>query len=198
MNAPRMLFLGSYPPRECGIATFTKDVVDSYDERFGGHSEIIAIEEPGAPQRDYPPTVVASLMQDDRDSYRAIADIRQPPSMRCAEHAARIRSFRRRERRMDRRPDRARAQAGHRVAAHRAARTDARSHARRAHAVRHRHQRRRALRDRQRHPDRPLRDRSAQDQRDPPRRARRSVPRHRSQPRRCSGCTTVRSSRPSG
>jgi polysaccharide biosynthesis protein PslF len=70
-----MLFLGSYPPRECGIATFTKDVVDSYDQRFGGHSEIIAIEEPGAPQRDYPPTVVANLIQDDRDSYRAVADI---------------------------------------------------------------------------------------------------------------------------
>jgi glycosyltransferase involved in cell wall biosynthesis len=70
-----MLFLGSYPPRECGIATFTKDVVDSYDQRFGGHSEIIAIEEPGAPQRDYPPTVVANLIQDDRGSYREIADI---------------------------------------------------------------------------------------------------------------------------
>jgi glycosyltransferase involved in cell wall biosynthesis len=75
VNAPRMLFLGSYPPRECGIATFTKDVVDSYDQRFGGHSEIIAIEEPGAPQRDYPPTVVANLIQDDRGSYREIADI---------------------------------------------------------------------------------------------------------------------------
>jgi polysaccharide biosynthesis protein PslF len=75
VNAPRMLFLGSYPPRECGIATFTKDVVDSYDQRFGGHSEIIAIEEPGAPQRDYPPTVVANLIQNDRLSYREVADI---------------------------------------------------------------------------------------------------------------------------
>jgi glycosyltransferase involved in cell wall biosynthesis len=75
VNAPRMLFLGSYPPRECGIATFTKDVVDSYDQRFGGHSEIIAIEEPGAPQRDYPPTVVANLIQNDRTSYREVADI---------------------------------------------------------------------------------------------------------------------------
>lgn len=68
-----MLFLGSYPPRECGIATFTKDVVDSYDERFGGLNEIIAIEEPGAPPRDYPPSVVATLVQNDRESYRAIA-----------------------------------------------------------------------------------------------------------------------------
>jgi glycosyltransferase involved in cell wall biosynthesis len=68
-----MLFLGSYPPRECGIATFTKDVVDSYDQRFGARSEIVAIEEPGAPPRTYPDTVVANLIQDDRDSYRAIA-----------------------------------------------------------------------------------------------------------------------------
>jgi glycosyltransferase involved in cell wall biosynthesis len=74
VNAPRMLFLGSYPPRECGIATFTKDVVDSYDQRFGARSEIVAIEEPGAPPRDYPKTVVANLIQDDRDSYRAVAE----------------------------------------------------------------------------------------------------------------------------
>ena len=69
-----MLFLGSYPPRECGIATFTKDVVDSYDQRFGACSEIVAIEEPGAPLRDYPPAVVANLIQNDRGSYRTIAD----------------------------------------------------------------------------------------------------------------------------
>ena len=73
MNAPRMLFLGSYPPRECGIATFTKDVVDSYDQRFGARSEIVAIEEPGAPERVYPDTVVANLIQNDRESYRQIA-----------------------------------------------------------------------------------------------------------------------------
>jgi glycosyltransferase involved in cell wall biosynthesis len=69
-----MLFLGSYPPRECGIATFTKDVVDSYDQRFQTRSEIIAIEEPGAPPRTYPDTVVANLIQGNRDSYSAIAE----------------------------------------------------------------------------------------------------------------------------
>jgi glycosyltransferase involved in cell wall biosynthesis len=74
VNAPRMLFLGSYPPRECGIATFTKDVVDSYDRRFLGSSEIVSIEEPGAPPRDYPASVVGQLIQDDRASYRAIAE----------------------------------------------------------------------------------------------------------------------------
>ncbi len=41
---PRVLFMGSYPPRECGIATFTKDVVDSFDAAYRTKSEIIAIE----------------------------------------------------------------------------------------------------------------------------------------------------------
>jgi glycosyltransferase involved in cell wall biosynthesis len=76
-----MLFLGSYPPRECGIATFTKDVVDSFDRRFLGSSQIVAIEEPDAAPRDYPPSVVAKLIQDDRASYRTIADfVNQHPS----------------------------------------------------------------------------------------------------------------------
>jgi glycosyltransferase involved in cell wall biosynthesis len=68
-----MLFLGSFPPRECGIATFMKDVVDSYDATFGTRSSVIAIEEPGAGERRYPDRVVASLVQDDHDSYRRIA-----------------------------------------------------------------------------------------------------------------------------
>ena len=72
-QAPRMLFLGSFPPRECGIATFMKDVVDSYDATFGTRSSVIAIEEPGAGERRYPDRVVASLVQDDHDSYRRIA-----------------------------------------------------------------------------------------------------------------------------
>jgi glycosyltransferase involved in cell wall biosynthesis len=69
-----MLFLGSYPPRECGIATFTKDVVDSFDRRFMTKSEVIAIDEPDAAPREYPPSVIARLNQDDRASYRAIAE----------------------------------------------------------------------------------------------------------------------------
>lgn len=72
-TAPRMLFLGSYPPRECGIATFTKDVVDSFDRRYGTQSEVVAIEEPGAARRAYPDNVVAQLVQNDRPSYRHLA-----------------------------------------------------------------------------------------------------------------------------
>jgi glycosyltransferase involved in cell wall biosynthesis len=68
-----MLFLGSFPPRECGIATFMKDVVDSYDAYFGTKSNIIAIDEPGAEARMYPAEVIAHLTQHDRAAYTDIA-----------------------------------------------------------------------------------------------------------------------------
>ncbi|GAC1659710.1 MAG: hypothetical protein NVS4B13_05380 [Candidatus Elarobacter sp.] len=69
-----MLFLGSFPPRECGIATFMKDVVDSYDATFGSSSSVIAIEEPGGEGRVYPDRVVGTLVQSERDSYRETAE----------------------------------------------------------------------------------------------------------------------------
>jgi glycosyltransferase involved in cell wall biosynthesis len=68
-----MLFLGSFPPRECGIATFMKDVVDCHDSYFGTQSKIIAIDEPGGEGRVYPDDVVARLTQNDRGSYAEIA-----------------------------------------------------------------------------------------------------------------------------
>lgn len=69
-----MLFLGSFPPRECGIATFLKDVVDSHDRAFAERSGVIAIDEPGAEARMYPSQVVARLVQNDRESYRRTAE----------------------------------------------------------------------------------------------------------------------------
>ena len=68
MLPPRALFLGSYPPRECGIATFTKDVVDAYNRAFGVSSEVIAIDEPGGEVRRYGPEVVARIAEQDRYS----------------------------------------------------------------------------------------------------------------------------------
>jgi polysaccharide biosynthesis protein PslF len=73
VSVPRTLFMGSFPPRECGIATFTKDVVDSYDRAFRTSSEIVAIDEPGGEVREYGPEVVARLQQENRDSYSDIA-----------------------------------------------------------------------------------------------------------------------------
>ncbi|MGC1381931.1 MAG: glycosyltransferase family 4 protein [Candidatus Baltobacteraceae bacterium] len=73
MLPPRALFLGSYPPRECGIATFTKDMVDAYDRAFGVSSQVIAVDEPGAEVRRYGPEVIARIAEQQRDSYWAAA-----------------------------------------------------------------------------------------------------------------------------
>ena len=73
VSAPHTLFLGSFPPRECGIATFTKDVVDSFDRAFGMRSDIVAIDEPGGEVRRYGREVVARLEEQDRRSYAEIA-----------------------------------------------------------------------------------------------------------------------------
>jgi glycosyltransferase involved in cell wall biosynthesis len=73
MLPPRALFLGSYPPRECGIATFTKDMVDAYDRAFHLGSPVIAVDEPGAEVRRYPPEVIARITEQERDSYAAAA-----------------------------------------------------------------------------------------------------------------------------
>lgn len=70
---PRTLFMGSFPPRECGIATFTSDVVQSFDLTFARQSDVVAIDEAGAEERVYPRNVVLRLQQDDPASYRRIA-----------------------------------------------------------------------------------------------------------------------------
>lgn len=70
-----MLFLGSFPPRECGIATFTKDVVDAFDREFETLSDVIAVDEPGGESRRYGSRVVGRLRQNDRASYHEIAQL---------------------------------------------------------------------------------------------------------------------------
>lgn len=68
-SVPRTLFLGSYPPRECGIATFTRDMVEAFDRQFSTLSRVIAIDEPGGEVRRYPSEVAARISQQDRRSY---------------------------------------------------------------------------------------------------------------------------------
>lgn len=73
MSPPQVLFVGSYPPRECGIATFTKDMVDAYGRAFGFSGRVIAVDEPGAEVRRYPAEVIGRISEQERSSYMAAA-----------------------------------------------------------------------------------------------------------------------------
>ena len=44
----RIGYLSTYPPRECGIANFTKDLIDAIGELDGLKPSVIAINEKGA------------------------------------------------------------------------------------------------------------------------------------------------------
>ena len=68
------LFLGTFPPRQCGIATFTKDLVSGLDRASGSFSEIVAVDDelPGVSYA-YSGRVVGRLRQHDRTSYTEIA-----------------------------------------------------------------------------------------------------------------------------
>ena len=69
----RALVVGTYPPRVCGIATFTADVVQSLDGRYG-------LERPGvaavvSDAQELGPDVVAAIGQEDAASYEEAARI---------------------------------------------------------------------------------------------------------------------------
>lgn len=72
-DKPIIAYLSTYPPRECGIATFTYDLVDSIN-RQGALSPpmIIAINDEGE-YYDYPNEVKLQVERDERESYRAVA-----------------------------------------------------------------------------------------------------------------------------
>src|SRR4029077_14507748 len=71
-SRPRVLFVGSYPPRECGIATFTEDIRGACDLLIGQPSDVIAVSDEGR-RYEYPACVVGEIRRDDRQSYLAAA-----------------------------------------------------------------------------------------------------------------------------
>jgi len=68
-NDTTVAYLSSYPPRECGIASFTKDLLDAIDE-LGEHrsSKVIAINEEGAIY-DYDKKVKFTIERNHIDDY---------------------------------------------------------------------------------------------------------------------------------
>ena len=73
-ESPRVCFLTNFPPKECGIATFTKDLTTAMNEKFNPRleSRVIALNE-DANIYNYNDKVVMEINRDDIDDYIATA-----------------------------------------------------------------------------------------------------------------------------
>jgi glycosyltransferase involved in cell wall biosynthesis len=75
---PAIAFVGTYVPRQCGIATFTRDLVEGLrasEKTFGpvdDRIQVVALGRPGE-LLDYPPVVRHRLPASDRAAYRRVA-----------------------------------------------------------------------------------------------------------------------------
>ena len=60
----RVLFIGTYVPKECGIATFTSDLLNSVSGEYTDfHCEVITLNDPSETY-DYPEEVVFQIRRD--------------------------------------------------------------------------------------------------------------------------------------
>ncbi|MDI7775958.1 glycosyltransferase family 4 protein [Asticcacaulis sp. EMRT-3] len=70
----RPAIIGNFPPRQCGLATFTRDMYSCLSAALPkAHWNVIAINDPGAAYA-YPDDVTHQLPQNDAQAYRALAD----------------------------------------------------------------------------------------------------------------------------
>ena len=70
----RVLFIGTYVPKECGIATFTSDLLNSVSGEYTDfHCEVIALNDPSETY-NYPEEVVLQIERDKIEDYYRAAD----------------------------------------------------------------------------------------------------------------------------
>ena len=74
-NKPVVVFIGTYPPRECGIATFTQDLLRSSRQFLGAHitCKVAALSLSPLDHYIYPPEVAWEINQNNKKEYLAFA-----------------------------------------------------------------------------------------------------------------------------
>ncbi|MDV6332252.1 glycosyltransferase family 4 protein [Asticcacaulis sp. 201] len=74
MTLSKTAIIGNFPPRQCGLATFTRDMYACLSRALPHASwSVIAMNDPGAAY-DYPSEVTHQVPQNDIAAYRALAD----------------------------------------------------------------------------------------------------------------------------
>lgn len=70
-----VVFLSTYPPRECGIATFTSDLLKHFDQLFISREEtkVIAMDVDGLQTHYYSPKVISQISENKPSEYIAAA-----------------------------------------------------------------------------------------------------------------------------
>lgn len=71
-----IVFLSTFPPRECGIATFTQDLSSAFDKRFNPitRSRVAAINETPSSFYNYPPRTIEQVAAAAPDDYRRLGE----------------------------------------------------------------------------------------------------------------------------
>lgn len=69
------MFIATYPPRECGIATFTQDLLSAFKKMFKGTADCVvaAINLSALDTYEYPPEVRWQINENNKTEYRTLA-----------------------------------------------------------------------------------------------------------------------------
>ena len=84
-KTPCILYMSSFPPRECGIATFTQDLTNAIDKEFSPEikSKILAINDNGTSIYNYPRKVTMQISETEMEDYINRAnDINKSPHIK--------------------------------------------------------------------------------------------------------------------